>query len=165
VRNTELTWKEVKRILKKDHRWDLADSLSREEKEKLFNEHVETLMKKKRQSFREMLDDIADVSLVSNWKDVKKLIRDDPRYTKFASSERVSWKLDNLFLSIYSFFLLLKCEREFKDYLKDKLITAKTQFKELLQETKLITHKSLTLLRENQNHMQEIEDILKNDKR
>lgn len=145
VRNTELTWKEVKRILKKDHRWDLADSLSREEKEKLFNEHVETLMKKKRQSFREMLDDIADVSLVSNWKDVKKLIRDDPRYTKFASSER--------------------CEREFKDYLKDKLITAKTQFKELLQETKLITHKSLTLLRENQNHMQEIEDILKNDKR
>lgn len=44
-------------------------------------------------------------------------------------------------------------------------MTAKTQFKELLQETKLITHKSLTLLRENQNHMQEIEDILKNDKR
>lgn len=91
MRNTELTWKEVKRILKKDHRWDLADSLSREEKEKLFNEHVETLMKKKRQSFREMLDDIADVSLISNWKDVKKLIRDDPRYTKFASSERVSY--------------------------------------------------------------------------
>ncbi|XP_066150090.1 transcription elongation regulator 1 [Euwallacea fornicatus] len=145
VRNTDLSWKEVKRLLKKDHRWDLADSLSRDEKEKLFNEHVEALMKKKRQGFREMLDETSDVTLVSSWKDVKKLIRDDPRYSKFASSDR--------------------CEREFKDYLKDKLITAKSQFRELLQETKLITHKSLTLLRENQNHMQEIEDILKNDRR
>lgn len=63
------------------------------------------------------------------------------------------------------FFILFQCEREFKDYLKDKLIVAKTQFKELLQETKLITHKSLQTLRENQAHMQEIEDILKNDKR
>lgn len=45
------------------------------------------------------------------------------------------------------------------------MITAKGQFKELLQETKLITHKSLTTLRENQTHMQEIEEILKNDKR
>lgn len=81
----------------------------------------------------------------------------------------------------------LQCEREFKDYLKDKLITAKGQFKELLQvswyihkysflfhdyflililqETKLITHKSLSTLRENQAHMSEIEEILKNDKR
>ncbi|KAH1027397.1 hypothetical protein HUJ05_000911 [Dendroctonus ponderosae] len=145
VRNSELSWKEVKRILRKDHRWDLAESLPRDQKEKLFNEHVEALLKKKRQSFREMLDETSEVNLVSNWKEIKKLIRDDPRYTKFSSSER--------------------CEREFKDYLKDKLLTAKNQFKELLQETKLITHKSLTLLRENQNHMQEIEDILKNDKR
>ncbi|KAL1508885.1 hypothetical protein ABEB36_003707 [Hypothenemus hampei] len=145
VRNSDLSWKEVKRILRKDHRWDLADSLPRDEKEKLFNEHVEALLKKKRQSFREMLDETPEVTLVSSWKEVKKLIRDDPRYTKFSSSER--------------------CEREFKDYLKDKLITAKNQFKELLQETKLITHKSLSLLRENQNHMLEIENILKNDKR
>ncbi|KAF7285403.1 hypothetical protein GWI33_010656 [Rhynchophorus ferrugineus] len=145
VRNSELSWKEVKKILRKDHRWDLADSLSREDKEKLFNEHIEQLLKKKRQSFREMLDETQEVSLVSSWKDIKKIIKDDPRYTKFISSER--------------------CEREFKDYLKDKLVTAKGQFKELLQETKLITHKSLHLLRENQNHMQEIEDILKNDKR
>lgn len=49
--------------------------------------------------------------------------------------------------------------------MKDKLITAKGEFKELLQETKLITHKSLANLRENDNHMQEIENILKNDRR
>ncbi|XP_072390987.1 transcription elongation regulator 1 [Diabrotica undecimpunctata] len=145
VRNSDLSWREVKRILRKDHRWDLADSLNREDKEKLFNDHVEQLVKRKRQNFRELLDETVEVSLVSAWKEIKKIIRDDPRYTKFTSSER--------------------CEREFKDYLKDKLILAKGQFKELLHETKLITHKSLQTLRENQAHMQEIEEILKNDKR
>lgn len=145
VRNAELSWKEVKKILKKDHRWDMENTLSRDDKEKLFNEHIEHLLRKKREKFRELLDETPEVTLVSSWKEIKKLIRDDPRYTKFASTER--------------------CEREFKDYLKDKLITAKGHFKELLQETKLITHKSLSTLRENQSHMQEIEDILKNDKR
>lgn len=89
VRNSELSWKEVKRILRKDHRWDLAESLPRDEKEKLFNEHVEALLKKKRQSFREMLDETPEVNLISNWKEIKKIIREDARYTKFASSERV----------------------------------------------------------------------------
>lgn len=68
----------------------MADTLTREDKEKLFNEHVEQLIKKKRQNFRELLDETTDVTLVSSWKEIKKLIRDDPRYTKFASSERVS---------------------------------------------------------------------------
>ncbi|KRT84883.1 hypothetical protein AMK59_601 [Oryctes borbonicus] len=145
VRNADNGWREVKRLLRKDHRWDLADSLPRDEKEKLFNEHIETLLRKKREKFRELLDETAEVSLTSTWKEIKKIIREDSRYTKFASSER--------------------CEREFKDYLRDKLMAAKTQFKELLQETKLITHKSLSILRENQSHMQEIEEILRNDKR
>lgn len=35
----------------------------------------------------------------------------------------------------------------------------------LLQETKLITHNSLKLLQENEQHIHEIEEILKKDKR
>lgn len=97
VRNAELTWKEAKRQLRKDHRWDLADLLSRDEKEKLFNEHTDQLSKKKRDKFREMLDEVADLSLTSHWKDIKKLIKEDSRYVKFsASSERVSKIFDNL---------------------------------------------------------------------
>lgn len=42
---------------------------------------------------------------------------------------------------------------------------AKISFKELLHETKLITHKTYELIKENSNHLKEIEDILKNDKR
>ncbi|KAI5706111.1 hypothetical protein M8J75_004936 [Diaphorina citri] len=146
VRNSELTWREAKRQLRKDHRWDSADLLDRDEKEKLFNEHIEELTKKKREKFRELLNETSEVTLSSSWKDIRKLIKEDPRYTKFSSSDR-------------------RCEREFKDYLKDKTSTAKAEFRELLQETKLISHKSLGLLHENENYLSEIEEILRNDKR
>lgn len=98
VRSAELGWREVKRILRKDQRWDLADTLSRDEKEKLFSDHIETIVRKKREKFRELLDETQEVSLTSTWKEIKKVIKEDPRYTKFASSERVS---NNLTFTLY----------------------------------------------------------------
>ncbi len=90
VRNPDLTWKEVKKQLKKDHRWEIAEDLDREEREGIFNEHINLLTKKKRDKFREMLEEISTLELTSSWKDVKKQIRDDPRYFKFGDSDRVS---------------------------------------------------------------------------
>uniref|UniRef100_A0A1B6DZ77 FF domain-containing protein n=2 Tax=Clastoptera arizonana TaxID=38151 RepID=A0A1B6DZ77_9HEMI len=145
VRNSELVWKEAKRQLRKDHRWELAE-LDREEKEKLFNEHIEQLSKKKKEKFRELLNETIEVTLSSSWKEVRKLIKDDPRYSKFSSSEK-------------------KCEREYKEYIKDKLQSAKADIQELLQETKLITHKSLSTVQENESTMKELEEILKKDRR
>ncbi|KAL0269201.1 UNVERIFIED_CONTAM: hypothetical protein PYX00_007012 [Menopon gallinae] len=146
VRNADLSWREAKRALRKDHRWELAELLDRDEKEKLFNTHIEQLTHRKREKFRELLDETGEVTLTSSWKEVRKLIKEDPRYTKFSSSER-------------------KIEREFKDYIKDKCVAAKADFRELLQETKLITHNSLKLLQESEKHIHEIEEILKKDKR
>ncbi|EEB14665.1 transcription elongation regulator, putative [Pediculus humanus corporis] len=146
VRNADLSWREAKRALRKDHRWELAELLDREEKEKIFNSHIEQLTHKKREKFRELLDETGEVTLTSSWKEVKKLIKEDPRCTKFSSSER-------------------KIEREFKDYIKDKYVAAKADFRELLQETKLITHNSLKLFQENEQHIHEIEEIFKKDKR
>lgn len=34
VRNPDLTWKEVKRQLRKDHRWELVENLEREDRER-----------------------------------------------------------------------------------------------------------------------------------
>lgn len=34
VRNADLTWKEVKRQLRKDHRWELVEYLDRDERER-----------------------------------------------------------------------------------------------------------------------------------
>lgn len=63
---------------------------------------------------RELLEELPDLHLDSNWKDLKKELKDDPRYTKFSSSDK-------------------KCEREFREYLKDKLVAAKADFRELLK--------------------------------
>ena len=89
VRNPDLTWKEVKKQLKKDHRYELVEMLDRDDRERIFGEHISALARKKRDKFREMLDELSQLELTSSWKDIKRLIRDDPRYTKFSSSEKV----------------------------------------------------------------------------
>ena len=52
------------------------------------------------------------------------MIKEDPRYAKFSSicSDK-------------------KREKEFDDYLREKYVQAKADFRELLKETKLITYK------------------------
>lgn len=91
VRNPDMTWKEVKKLLKKDHRWELCDNLDRDDRERLFNDHIGLLTKKKRDKFREMLEEIPTLELTSTWKEIKKMIKDDPRYLKFSSSEKVNF--------------------------------------------------------------------------
>jgi len=81
---------------------------------------------------------------------LKKAIKSDPRFEKIFSNEH---KRD--------------LEKEFQFYIKDKYHKAKAEFKDLLKETKLITYKSLQMIRESeeQNHLRDIEKILQKDKR
>lgn len=55
-------WRDAKKVLRRDHRWELVSSLSREERELHFNEHLRKLDKKKKRSYYEMLDEIKVVS-------------------------------------------------------------------------------------------------------
>ncbi|XP_050536238.1 transcription elongation regulator 1 [Daktulosphaira vitifoliae] len=147
VRSNDMSWKEAKRQLRKDSRYELADSLDSEEKEKLYKVHVEEITKRKKEKFKEMLNEINDLTLDSSWKEIRKQIKEDVRYVRFSSSDR-------------------KCEKEFREYLKDRLVVAKNEFKDLLMETKLITHLSNSKLQENNEaYLKEVEDILSNDKR
>uniref|UniRef100_A0A3B4B5Y7 Transcription elongation regulator 1 n=1 Tax=Periophthalmus magnuspinnatus TaxID=409849 RepID=A0A3B4B5Y7_9GOBI len=140
VRSSDATWSDTRRNLRKDHRWECASLLEREEKEKLFNEHVEALAKKKKTQFRQLLDETNMV------REVKKVIKEDPRCIKFSSSDR-------------------KRQREFEEYIKDKYITAKADFRTLLKETKFITYRSRKLIQESEQHLKDVEKILQNDKR
>lgn len=65
VRSSDATWSDTRRNLRKDHRWESASLLEREEKEKLFNEHVEALAKKKKEHFRQLLDETSMVMIQS----------------------------------------------------------------------------------------------------
>ncbi|XP_077448717.1 transcription elongation regulator 1 isoform X4 [Stigmatopora argus] len=146
VRSSDATWSDTRRNLRKDHRWESSSLLEREEKEKLFNDHVEALAKKKKEHFRQLLDETTMITLTTTWKEVKKIIKEDPRCIKFSSSDR-------------------KRQREFEDYIKDKYITAKADFRTLLKETKFITYKSRKLIQESEQHLKDVEKILQNDKR
>ncbi|XP_032885877.1 transcription elongation regulator 1 isoform X2 [Amblyraja radiata] len=146
VRSSDVTWSDTRRSLRKDHRWESASLLEREEKEKIFSEHIEALTKKKREHFRQLLDETSAITLTSTWKEVKKVIKEDPRCIKFSSSDR-------------------KKQREFEEYIRDKYITAKADFRTLLKETKFVTYRSKKLLHESDQHLKDIERILQNDKR
>ncbi|XP_028824121.1 transcription elongation regulator 1-like [Denticeps clupeoides] len=146
VRSSDASWSDTRRLLRKDHRWESASLLERDDKEKLFNEHVEALAKKKKELFRQLLDETSMITLTTSWKEVKKVIKEDPRCTKFSSSDR-------------------KKQREFEDFIKDKYITAKADFRTLLKETRFITYRSRKLLFDSDQHLHDIENILQNDKR
>ncbi|XP_036404133.1 transcription elongation regulator 1-like isoform X2 [Megalops cyprinoides] len=146
VRSSDASWSDTRRNLRKDHRWESASLLERDEKEKLFNEHIEALAKKKKEHFRQLLDETTSITLTTTWKEVKKTIKEDPRCIKFSSSDR-------------------KKQREFEDYIKDKYITAKADFRTLLKETKFITYRSRKLIQESDQHLKDIEKVLQNDKR
>ncbi|XP_053319619.1 transcription elongation regulator 1 [Spea bombifrons] len=146
VRSSDVSWSDTRRTLRKDHRWESGSLLEREEKEKLFNEHIDALTKKKREQFRQLLDETYAITLTSTWKEVKKIIKDDPRYIKFSSSDR-------------------KRQREFEEYIRDKHITAKADFRTLLKETKFITYRSKKLVQESDQHLKDVEKVLQNDKR
>jgi transcription elongation regulator 1 len=49
-------------MLRKDHRWQMLESLSKEEKESLFNSHINQLNQRKREQFRKLLDEQTEVS-------------------------------------------------------------------------------------------------------
>lgn len=146
MRSSDVSWSDTRRTLRKDHRWESGSLLEREEKEKLFNEHIEALTKKKKEHFRQLLDETSSITLTSTWKEVKKIIKEDPRCIKFSSSDR-------------------KKQREFEEYIRDKYITAKADFRTLLKETKFITYRSKKLIQESDQHLKDIEKILQNDKR
>merc|ERR1712215_635523 len=85
IRAPDYSWKEAKKILKNDSRWEAVTggNLDKSERERLFDEHIDHLIAKKKEAFRSLLDEQKDVPLDATFKDLKKNIRDDPRYSKF----------------------------------------------------------------------------------
>ena len=72
----------------------------------------------------------------------------------------------NLFLIFYYavFFAVPGLQRrkeEFQRYMREKLSVGKSNFRKLLQETRIITHKSRRLCEKSEHHFKEITEILK----
>lgn len=149
IRHPDYTWKEAKKVLKKDGRYDTVSTLDKSERERLFDDHIDMLISKKKENYWKLLGECKEIALDSSFKEIKKQIKDDPRYSKYSSSDR-------------------KCEKQFNEFLKDKMSKAKQAFRELLMETKKINDKSHSMVREDGKdgaHMAEIVELLNKDKR
>lgn len=58
-------------------------------------------------------------------------------------------------------FSLQRREVEYDEYLKDRLVEAKNEFRALLRETKAITYRSYDMIKESDKHHKDIVDVLK----
>jgi transcription elongation regulator 1 len=80
-------------------------------------------------------------------------------------SKKTRFKTNPFFVSRYS-SSERKCEKQFNEYIKDRMTLAKAAFRQLLMETKYVTDKSLQMVRDKETgHMAEVEELLKKDKR
>merc|ERR1719489_527802 len=147
VKDVEISWKDARKRLRKDHRYELADMLERKDKERLFYDHIDKLKKKRKTYFKQLLEETSSIKLTTKWKEARKFIKSDPRYNKFSKDERQ------------------KREDIYDEYLKSKFIQAKAELKELLKECKMITHKTHSMLESNPAVMKEIKKLHSTDRR
>ncbi|KAJ0169735.1 hypothetical protein K1T71_014341 [Dendrolimus kikuchii] len=144
VRNPDLSWRDAKKQLKKDHRYSLAELLSKEDKERLFVQHTGALGAKRRDKLRALLNELG-VSCTAHWRDVRDSLKAEPTAPQYSSASQM--------------------EREFRDYQRDKQSAAKTALRQLLLETRAITHKTLAAVKDNPNAMAQLQETLKHDAR
>ncbi|CAH0730697.1 unnamed protein product, partial [Brenthis ino] len=144
VRNPDLAWREAKKQLKKDHRYSLADELTKDDKERLFGQHISSLAGKRREKLRALLAELG-VACTAHWRDVRKLLAEHPAAPVYRAAPQM--------------------EREFRDYQRDKQSAAKTALRQLLQETRSLTHRSRAALRADPAAAAALADALAHDAR
>lgn len=64
-------------------------------------------------------------------------------------------------LALMLFLPLQEREKEYDQYLLEKMITAKKDFKQLLKEVRMITHTSQKMMKESDKHLKDIVEVLK----
>ena len=101
-----MTWHDTRKMLHEDHRWRLTKLLDKTEKQRLFEEHVAALTRRNRDLYHRVIDEfINPVELMTiSYRDVRKRIKDDPRFAKFSSSDRVR---------VQSFLFFVVCSLSF----------------------------------------------------
>ena len=165
VRNSEISWHDAKDQLKKDARWSAVDKLklSKDDRKRLFKEHSENLYTKAKELFYKMLDECSHLTVKSKWSEIKPEVENDPRCSRFSSSDRVRI-LFLLFLSIFLIhmfiYFLKRCEKEFEKYMAKRIEQAKDDFLEMLKETKLITFKTFAAIKEDESQLEELHKLL-----
>lgn len=147
ITDTNMDWHEAKRVMRKSPQWSFVDGLPRDWMEAQFDRHLDKIYYRRREKFQALLSETKEITLASDWRDIKRVVRDDPRYIKFSTSDR-------------------RCEREFRNFIKKKRAQAEEGFRQLLRETKLIDGDTRRKIGESEHqHLIDIIGSLQSDKR
>ena len=101
------------------------------------------------------------------WKKARKLIKEDPRYKNYGDTDHVctcNYKNRHttaIGMMTHNNFSFQRREAEYDEYLKDRLVEAKNEFRALLKETKAISYRSYEMIKETDKHHKDIIDVLK----
>ncbi|KAL7061486.1 hypothetical protein AAHC03_01861 [Spirometra sp. Aus1] len=147
IKDDSLSWKEGKKILRKDSRWEsVGEILPRSEREKLFLAHIDNLSKKTKDILYKFFNDCESITFSSKWKEVKRKLQEDSRLEKLLSNER-------------------KCENEFNCWSDEMESKAKDNFMELLKEKSFLLQKAKRQSSQEDTFLDDVLSTLKEDKR
>ncbi|XP_022835096.1 transcription elongation regulator 1 isoform X1 [Spodoptera litura] len=88
VRNPDLSWRDAKKQLKKDHRYSLAELLTKDDKERLFMQHTGALGARRRDKLRALLAE-RGVACTAHWRDVRAMLTAEPTAPLYSSATQV----------------------------------------------------------------------------
>jgi len=146
IKNTEISWHDARKQLRKDSRYESANLLDKGAKEKLFDEHIANLERKRKDLFFQLINEHESITFNTRWRDARKIIENDEKFSKICQSDK-------------------KTERDYRDWAERKHEQVVDDFGSLLRETKIITYKSKNQIHENEQHLKDILAVLENDKR
>ncbi|VDO03304.1 unnamed protein product [Rodentolepis nana] len=145
IKSEIMPWKDAKKLLRKNSRWDaIADVLSRNDREKLFDTYVSGLNKKTKEAFLKMLEGNESITYWTSWRDLKDILKDESRFEKLLSSEK-KWKA------------------EFRDWTQERESKAKKSFNEMLKEKTSLISSAKRQSSENGSMLDDVLSTLKAD--
>ena len=116
--------------------------LSHADQERIFQEHGSDLRDSRRREYHRLIDATEGISLITPWEEAKELISCDPRYKRFGKDDSLR-------------------EVEYNRYKGERKQRAIEEFKQLLEETKSITHESYDeVIKPGSVHLREIQTAL-----
>lgn len=141
IKHGDQSWHDARKTLKKDSRYKRLDYLTREMKEDIYKEHIRELNRKRQDILFKLFNDESDWNPNTRWKDVKKYVLSDEKYSKFSDSEK-------------------RLENDFREWRKVRLDELLKEFREFLKEVKIITHESKQKILHNEGHLSDILAVL-----
>lgn len=97
--------------MRKDGRYENADLLDKKLRERLFDEHIAGLERKRRDLFFQLLNDTKELTFNTKWRDARRIIEEMEKFAKIRGNDKVcgakmEFILNFECLQIYKFVML-----------------------------------------------------------